>query len=109
MKKTYLYITIFCLAPILIGLPFMLAFKRSDIVESILLLVAVIELIAWNTRRGKRERANLKAYGRYKIKKTDQGYYEYKEIQSMLLSSAILNAIVSILWFLVFNQWVVLW
>lgn len=109
MKKTYIYISGCCIIPILVGLPFMFALKRTDIIEILLLLVAVIELIAWNSRRGKRERANLKAYGRYKIKKTDNGYMEYKEIQNMLVCSAILNAIVSIMWFLVFSQWVVLW
>lgn len=107
--KNILYVVGCCIIPILITLPFMLIFKRAELVESSLLLIAVIELIAWNTRRGKRERQNMKNYGRYKTKKEDNGYDKYKEMQNLLLCSSILNITISLLWFMIFHQWWITW
>lgn len=103
--KNTIYLAGACIFPILIALPFMISMNRSDLVEIALLLVAVIELLIWNIRRTKRDKFLYKEYGRLKSKETDKGYVEYKNIQTILVCSAILNITVSLIWYLIFNQW----
>lgn len=100
-KKMLLYVILLCVLPMAIMLPFAIIYERYDFLEIILVIVGCIELLAVNLRNTRRERKNVKKYGRYLSKSGDDGYDEYKSVQNMLLISGIVNLLVSVVVFFV--------
>lgn len=81
-----------------ITLPFQIVMENDVLVEVMLVLTGAIELLACNIRETKREKNNLKKYGRRETYITDDGYDSFQNVKYTLIISGIFNLLVSLIW-----------
>lgn len=102
--KTYgITFLIFILIPTLIAAVLFLIFENKNLIELSYFIFGIIELILLIGRANRNDRLNMQEYGTTKMDKTTDVYKEYKKLQWVLLSSAILNFMLAYLSFMVFG------
>ena len=102
--KKILIIVILSIIPIAIALPFRFGFDRKVIFEVIVALFALLEFLVFMIRIQLKDRRNYKKSISNSEFKNTEDYKKYVNIQLILLTSGIINILISLLYFFIFNS-----
>lgn len=100
--KRIIIVAIISVIPIIVTLPFAITYERMELVEIMLVIAGCLELLAFNIRSRRKERDNVKKYGRRNTKATDEGYNEYQNVKYILILSGLVSLLLSFIWYLIF-------
>ncbi len=101
--KKVLVVVILTVVPIVIGLPFTLGFGNKVIMEVTLAVFGLLELLVFMIRIRMKDKRLYKETKSNKEFKESPEYTKYINIQYLLLISAAINLVLSLLYFYIFG------
>ena len=100
--KKILIVVILTVVPIVIGLPFTLGFGNKVIMEVTLAVFGLLELLVFMFRMRMKDKKLYKDAKTNKEFKETEEYGKYINIQYLIFISAIINIVLSVLYFYIF-------
>jgi hypothetical protein len=102
--KSITIIIILSVIPILLGLPFTLIYHYPVVIEVTLFIFGALELLIMNVRNDRKARKTWRVKDKYNLDKTSEEYLSYSRVQYYLLISGVINILLSIVYFQIFEK-----